>query len=61
MLEKLLLSEQAERFRKAQAFIRAQGLSGDTVAALVSSAVVQALMTSTQELQSGESRAGLPI
>ncbi|XP_059190874.1 spatacsin [Centropristis striata] len=51
VLEKLLLSEQPERFRKAQAFIKAQGLSADTVAELVSSAVVQALLASTQELQ----------
>lgn len=54
MLEKLLLSDQPERFRKAQAFIKAQGLSADAVAELVSSAVVQALLASTQELQPGE-------
>lgn len=57
VLEKLLLSEQPERFRKAQAFIRAQGLSADSVAELVSSALVQALLASTQELQPGEIRA----
>ncbi|XP_034535011.1 spatacsin, partial [Notolabrus celidotus] len=51
VLEKLLLSEQPERFRKAQAFIRAQGLTPDSVAQLVSSAVVQALLASNQELQ----------
>ncbi|GAA6229551.1 spatacsin-like [Lates japonicus] len=51
VLEMLLLSDQPERFRKAQAFIRAQGLSADAVAELVSSAVVQALLASTQELQ----------
>ena len=55
MLEKLLLSEQPERFRKSQAFIRAQGLCAEAVAELVSSAVVQALLASTQELQPGES------
>lgn len=54
MLEKLLLSEQPERFRKAQAFIRAQGVPADAVAELVSSAVVQALLASTQELQPGQ-------
>ncbi|XP_020490583.2 spatacsin isoform X1 [Labrus bergylta] len=54
VLEKLLLSEQPERFRKAQAFIRAQGLSAYSVAQLVSSAVVQALLASTQELQPAE-------
>ncbi|XP_041795524.1 spatacsin isoform X2 [Chelmon rostratus] len=51
VLEKLLLSDQPERFRKAQAFVKAQGLSADTVAELVSSAVVQALLAPTQELQ----------
>ncbi|TNN00676.1 hypothetical protein fugu_011922 [Takifugu bimaculatus] len=51
ILEKLLLLEQPERFRKAQTFIRAQGLSSDSVAELVSSAVVQALTLSNQELQ----------
>ncbi|XP_067446801.1 spatacsin isoform X2 [Thunnus thynnus] len=51
VLEKLLLSDQSERFRKAQAFIKAQGFSADTVAELVSSAVVQALLASNQELQ----------
>nr|XP_019933799.1 PREDICTED: spatacsin-like [Paralichthys olivaceus] len=57
VLELLLQSDQPERFRKAQAFIRAQGLSADTVAQLVSSAVGQALLASTQDLQTGESRA----
>lgn len=56
VLEKLLLSDQPERFRKAQAFIKAQGLSADAVAELVSSAVVQALLASSQELQPGEIR-----
>lgn len=51
VLEKLLLSEQPERFRKARAFIKAQGLSADAVAELISSAVAQALLASTQELQ----------
>lgn len=54
VLEKLLLSDLPERFRKAKAFIKAQGLSADTVAELVSSAVVQGLLASTQELQPGE-------
>ena len=61
VLEMLLLSDQPERFRKAQAFIRAQGLSGEAVAELVSSAVVQALQASAQELQPGENRAGLNV
>lgn len=50
VLEKLLLSEQPERFRKAQAFIRAQGLAPDAVAERISTAVVNSLLTSAQEL-----------
>ncbi|XP_060932344.1 spatacsin-like [Limanda limanda] len=50
VLELLLQSDQPERFRKAQAFIRAQGLSTDTVAELVSSAVAQALLGSAHDL-----------
>uniref|UniRef100_A0AAQ4R0Y5 SPG11 vesicle trafficking associated, spatacsin n=1 Tax=Gasterosteus aculeatus aculeatus TaxID=481459 RepID=A0AAQ4R0Y5_GASAC len=56
VLEKLLLSEQPERFRKARAFIVAQGLSADSVAQLVCSAVVQALLASAQDLQLAERR-----
>uniref|UniRef100_A0A3P8X7B3 SPG11 vesicle trafficking associated, spatacsin n=1 Tax=Cynoglossus semilaevis TaxID=244447 RepID=A0A3P8X7B3_CYNSE len=58
VLEALLQSEQPERFRKAQVFIRAQGLSPDCVAQLVCSAVTRSLLTpsptstpTTQELQ----------
>lgn len=54
VLEKLLLSDQAERFRKAQAFIRAQGLSSGAVAELVSSAIVQVLLATGQEPPPGE-------
>uniref|UniRef100_H3CAS0 SPG11 vesicle trafficking associated, spatacsin n=1 Tax=Tetraodon nigroviridis TaxID=99883 RepID=H3CAS0_TETNG len=50
VLEQLLLSEQPDRFR-AQTFIRAQGLGPDAVAELVSSALVQALTPSSQDLQ----------
>lgn len=63
MLEQLLLSEQPERFRKAQAFIRAQALSPDCVAELVSAAVVLGLLTLDTTLlglelqQSGETPA----
>uniref|UniRef100_A0A3P9IS86 SPG11 vesicle trafficking associated, spatacsin n=1 Tax=Oryzias latipes TaxID=8090 RepID=A0A3P9IS86_ORYLA len=49
VLQKLLLLDQPERFRKAQAFIRAQALPADSVAQLVSSAVLQALLQSGQE------------
>lgn len=64
MLEQLLLSEQPERFRKAQAFIRAQALSPDCVAVLVSAAVVRGLLNSSatslnQDLQqSGKTPGG---
>uniref|UniRef100_A0A8C5HR99 Spatacsin-like n=1 Tax=Gouania willdenowi TaxID=441366 RepID=A0A8C5HR99_GOUWI len=51
VLENLLKTEQPDSFRKAQAFIRAQSLSASTVARLVSSAIVQALQVSSQELQ----------
>ncbi|KAI3371229.1 hypothetical protein L3Q82_023542, partial [Scortum barcoo] len=61
VLEKLLLSEQPERFRKAQAFIKAQSLSADTVAELVSSTVVEALLLSTQELQPVERQVFRPL
>ncbi|KAM8860537.1 spatacsin [Synchiropus picturatus] len=54
VLEKLLLSDQPERFRKAQAFIKTQGFSTDTVAQLVSSAVVQALLDADEDLQTVE-------
>ncbi|KAK7891255.1 hypothetical protein WMY93_023218 [Mugilogobius chulae] len=37
--------------RRAQAFIRAQGLSSESVAQLVSTALVNSLLASTQELQ----------
>ncbi|XP_056243814.1 spatacsin isoform X2 [Seriola aureovittata] len=60
VLEMLLLSDQPERFRKAQAFIRAQGLTADAVAELVSSAVVQALLASAQELQPAEKQVFRP-
>ncbi|KAF7649404.1 hypothetical protein LDENG_00141710, partial [Lucifuga dentata] len=60
VLEKLLLSEQPEKFRKAQAFIKAQGLSADCVAELVSSALVQALLACTQEQQPAEKQVFRP-
>ncbi|KAM4733870.1 spatacsin [Anableps anableps] len=54
VLEKLLLLVQPDRFRMAKTFIKAQGLSADSVAELVSNAVVQGLLAATQELQPGE-------
>lgn len=57
VLKRLLLSEPPDGLRRAQTFIRAQALSADSVAQLLSSAVVQALLASTQELQPGETAA----
>ncbi|PWA19897.1 hypothetical protein CCH79_00016604, partial [Gambusia affinis] len=54
VLEKLLLLVQPDRFRMAKTFIKTQGLSADSVAELVSNAVVQGLLAATQELQPGE-------
>lgn len=56
VLETLLLSQEPDRFRKAQTFIRAQALSPETVAELVSSALVQALMLDQDLQQPGETR-----
>ncbi|KAM4619363.1 spatacsin isoform 2-T2 [Polymixia lowei] len=52
MLEEVLRSSQPDRFKRAQAFIRAQGLQPDSVAQLVSSAVAQGLQAAAQDLQS---------
>nr|XP_057931633.1 spatacsin isoform X2 [Doryrhamphus excisus] len=51
VLEKLLLSEQPERFRNAQVFIKARSFSAEVVAELVASSLVHALLAATQELQ----------
>ncbi|XP_024137171.1 spatacsin isoform X1 [Oryzias melastigma] len=56
VLQKLLLLDQPERFRKAQAFIKAQALPADSVAQLVSSAVLQALLQSGQDLSPAAER-----
>uniref|UniRef100_A0A8C7X3Q3 Spatacsin C-terminal domain-containing protein n=1 Tax=Oryzias sinensis TaxID=183150 RepID=A0A8C7X3Q3_9TELE len=53
VLQKLLLLDQPERFRKTQAFIRAQALPADSVAQLVSSAVLQALLQQVFRLSEG--------
>ncbi|XP_028814265.1 spatacsin isoform X2 [Denticeps clupeoides] len=52
VLRKVLISQQPERYKKAQAFISVQGLQPDAVAQLVSSGVVQGLLTSGQEGES---------
>jgi spatacsin len=55
----VLLSQQPERYKKAQAFISVQGLQPDTVAQLVSTAVVQGLLASAQDGETGERNDGL--
>uniref|UniRef100_A0A8C8JD16 Spatacsin C-terminal domain-containing protein n=1 Tax=Oncorhynchus tshawytscha TaxID=74940 RepID=A0A8C8JD16_ONCTS len=54
VLCKVLLSQQPERYKKAQAFISVQGLQPDTVAQLVSTAVVQGLLASAQDGETAE-------
>ncbi|CAB1323584.1 unnamed protein product [Coregonus sp. 'balchen'] len=54
VLCKVLLSQQPERYKKAQAFISVQGLQPDTVAQLVSTAVVQGLLASAQDRETAE-------
>lgn len=53
MLCKVLLSQQPDRCKKAQAFIAVQGLGAEVVAELVSKAVIQGLLAS-EEVASGE-------
>ncbi|KAJ7998352.1 hypothetical protein DPEC_G00221810 [Dallia pectoralis] len=54
VLCKVLLSQQPERYKKAVAFISVQGLQPDTVAQLVSTAVLQGLVHSTQDEKTAE-------
>ncbi|XP_007231256.3 spatacsin [Astyanax mexicanus] len=49
VLRKVLLSQQPERYKKAQAFISVQGLQPDTVAQLISSTVLEGLLASSQD------------
>ncbi|XP_066523347.1 spatacsin isoform X2 [Hoplias malabaricus] len=51
VLRKVLLSHQPERYKKAQAFINVQGMQADTVAQLISSAVLEGLLASSQEVE----------
>ncbi|CAL9696536.1 unnamed protein product [Knipowitschia caucasica] len=50
VLQQLLILDQPERFRRAHTFIRAQGLTPEAVAQLVSSALLSSMLSSTQEL-----------
>ncbi|KAG9341188.1 hypothetical protein JZ751_019627 [Albula glossodonta] len=49
VLCKVLLSQQPDRYKKAQAFISVQGLQPEAVAEMVSKAVVQGLLAESQE------------
>ncbi|XP_042561282.1 spatacsin isoform X3 [Clupea harengus] len=49
VLQKILLSQQQDRYKTAQVFINVQGLQPDTVAQLVSSFVVQGIQASGQD------------
>ncbi len=60
VLRKVLLSQQADRYKRAQAFISVQGLQPDAVARLVSTAVLEGLLASAQEGESGETSASFP-
>lgn len=53
MLRKVLLSQQPERFKKAQAFISVQGLQPDSVAQLITSTVLDGLQASSQDRETG--------
>ncbi|XP_069766261.1 spatacsin isoform X2 [Narcine bancroftii] len=47
VLREVLSSQQPDRYSKAQAFIRTQGLTAEAVATLVADEVIQALLSST--------------
>ncbi|KAM9495528.1 spatacsin [Clarias gariepinus] len=49
VLRKVLLSQQPERYKKAQAFISVQGLQPDSVAQLITSAVLDGLLAASQD------------
>ncbi|KAJ8249250.1 hypothetical protein GJAV_G00232780 [Gymnothorax javanicus] len=54
VLCKVLLSQQPERYKKAQAFIAVQNLQPDVVAEIISRAVVQGLLAEPQDKESGK-------
>ncbi|XP_058264105.1 spatacsin isoform X1 [Hemibagrus wyckioides] len=54
VLRKVLLSQQPERFKKAQAFISVQGLQPDSVAQLITSTVLDGLLASSQDRETAE-------
>lgn len=53
VLQKVLLSQQPERYKKAQAFISVQGLKPDSVAQLITSTVLDGLLASSQDREMG--------
>ncbi|KAI5100334.1 spatacsin isoform 1 [Silurus meridionalis] len=54
VLRKVLLSQQPERFRKAQAFISVQGLKPESVAQLITSTVLDGLLAFSQDRETAE-------
>lgn len=54
VLRKVLLSQQPERYKKAQAFISVQGLHPDSVAQLITSTVFDDLLASSQDREMAE-------
>ncbi|MCI4381975.1 hypothetical protein PGIGA_G00258170 [Pangasianodon gigas] len=54
VLRKVLLSQQPERYKKAQAFISVQGLQPDSVAQLITSTVLEGLLASSQDRETAE-------
>lgn len=55
VLQKILASQQKDRYKTAQVFISVQGMPSEIVAQLISSFVVQGTQASTQEGELGES------
>lgn len=55
VLQKILLSQQKDRYKTAQVFISVQGMQSENVARLISSFVVQGIQASAQEGEFGRS------
>lgn len=53
VLRKVLLSQQPERYKKAQAFITVQGLQPVSVAQLITSTVLDGLLAASQDRETG--------
>ncbi|TSK13422.1 Spatacsin [Bagarius yarrelli] len=61
VLRKVLISQQPERFKKAQAFISVQGLQPDSVAQLLTSSVLDGLLASSQDRETAERHIYSPL